>query len=181
MQSIFKLTYLATVLMLLFALSPAVADDLDYVTDKELKTEIVERGEDLKRTKIRLAALAEKEQTASSELLAARKAIVEIETHTAARVRAFYRMSRHAGTLKFLLDADSPTAAIRRITTLRRLLIDALEARRRAGLRIVEAEKLLSRIREDKISAGLMLDMLQEAYDSRLKEAATRKRLRRGR
>jgi hypothetical protein len=180
-RSIFRPKDFAIVLMLLHAAPCVSADALKYVTDKELKAEIAERGADLKRTQLRLAALTEKEQAASFELRAARKAIVEIEAQTATRVRAFYRMSRNAGTLKLLLDADSPTAAIRRITTLKRLLFDALEARRRAGLRIAEAQKLLSRIREDKISAGLMLDMLQEAYDARLEEASARKKIRPGR
>lgn len=148
--------------------------ELGYVSDGELKSEIAERENDIKRTKARLAELLTLEQKSSAELAAARSSIIEIETQTQVRVRAYYCMSRNAGTLRFLFDAVSPTDAIRRITLLRRLLIEGLEARRAAGLRIAEAERTASRVIEDKEAAGLMLDMLNEALQSRIKEATDR-------
>jgi hypothetical protein len=151
------------------------ADDLEYVSNAELKAEILRRETDMQRTVERLAELTEKEREVDEELGAAREGIVEIEKQAAVRVRAFYRMSRNAGSLRFFLDADSPTDAIRRINTLRRLLLDGLDARRRAGLRIAEAEKMQSRIREDGEAARAMLDMLTEAYEERLKEATARR------
>ena len=160
---------------LLAADPAAVQEDLSYITDAELKSEIVAREQDMARTKSRLADLNTRETSAARELDAARTGIREAETQASVRVRAYYRLSRNAGSLRFLLDASSPTEAIRRITTLRRLLIDALEARRAAGLRMVSAEKNLHQIQEEETSARRMLDLLTEAHQSRLREAAARK------
>jgi hypothetical protein len=153
----------------------AQSNDLEYVSNSELKAEIMEREEDIKRTAARLADLGEQERTADTELANANRDLQMIEKLSTARIRAFYRMSRNAGTLRFLLNASSPIDAIRRIQTLRRLLLDGLDAHRQAGLRIAEAKKQVSRLQEDKKAARAMIDMLSEAYQTRLIEARARR------
>ena len=166
----------AIFLALMLLAGRVVADeDLSYITDAELTAEIAARETDISRTEARLADLNEKETAAIRELDAARNGLREAETQASIRVRVYYRISRNAGSLRFLLDAVSPTEAGRRITMLRRLLVDALEARRAAGLRMVEAEKALSRLREEESSARRMLDLLSEAHQSRIREAEARK------
>ena len=165
-------------IMLLALFAPirvAAQEDLSYITDTELKSEIAEREQDMARTKARLAELNTQETSAARELDAARTGIHEAEAQASLRVRVYYRLSRNAGSLRFLLEATSPTEAIRRITTLRRLLVDALKDRRAAGLRMAAAEKAAQRIQEEETSARRMLDLLSEAHESRLREAAARK------
>ena len=172
-----NLLSLACIPVLLSIARGVPADDdngLDYVSDAELKTEIAERQADIERTRARLAELSAQEQTASVELDHARLRLSEIEAQTLRRVRVYYYMSRNAGSLRFLLDAASPTEAVRRVTLLRRLLVDALEDRRAAGLRLVEAERRLTRLTEDEQAARQMLDMLGDALKSRIDEAAGR-------
>lgn len=151
-----------------------IADDLEYVSDDELIAEISQREADIKRTSLRLSELGNLERAALTELSEARTSMVEIDKHAQVRVNAFYRMSRNAGTLKFLLNAESPTEAIRRMNSLKRLLIDGLDAKRQAGLRISEAERTLSRLQDERQAAGNMLTMLVETYESRVTAASKR-------
>jgi peptidoglycan hydrolase CwlO-like protein len=153
----------------------AQSGDLEYVSNGELKAEIVEREEDMKRTEARLADIGEQEKTAEAELVNAQQDFHVLEKLSTARVRAFYCMSRNAGTIRFLLNASSPIDAIRRMYMLRKLLIDGLDAHRQAGLRIAEAEKKVSRLKEDKEAAHAMFGMLSEAYQTRLAEARARR------
>ncbi len=153
----------------------AQSNELDYVSNSELKAEIKEREEDMKRTAARLADLGEQERIAEAELTGAKQDLQKIESASAARVRAFYRMSRNAGTLRYLLNADSPIDAIRRVQTLRQLLVDGLEQHREAGLRLAEAEKQVAVVKEGKEAAHAMLEMLTEAYRTRLAEARARR------
>jgi hypothetical protein len=163
----------ALLLVILYGVT-ASADDFSYVSDEELVEELAQRQQDVARTTNRLNQLTQSETAALTELDRARIAEKEIENLVAKRAAVFYRISRHGGSLRYLLGASSPTGLLKRLSHMRHLLHSSLESRRQAGLSLAEAKNRLATIRQQKISAQTMLTMSVEARDELLSEQLRR-------
>lgn len=151
----------------------ARADDLGYLSKSELEAEITRRQEDIARTDYRISAISSAEAKATAELAKAREAGAIIERQAITRARALYRISRNGGSLRYLLGARSPVELLRRLSELKRLLIEGLEERRQAGHRIASAERRVASLEEEKTAAFQMKDML---VDTLLELEAARNR-----
>jgi hypothetical protein len=162
---------------LLLLAPPAAAEDEGYISGEELEAEITNRREDIARTDYRIETIVTAETAAMAELNAARGDGVTVEKQAVARARVLYRLTRGGGSLRFLLGASSPVDLLKRLSDLKRLLVEGLEARRQAGHRIAVAERRVASLREDKDAAFKMKDMLVDA----LTDLEAEKERRRGR
>lgn len=168
-------TFAGALMVAALSASPAAAGDLSYVADEELEGELAAREADLERTRSRLRRVEAEAAAARDELDDARQALAEIESHLAARVAALYRFSRHGAGLRHLLDHDSGAAALRRIAVLQRLVVDGLERRRAAGLRIAQIEEHLGAVEEEWQTALELEVQLETARDELLVELRRRR------
>jgi hypothetical protein len=138
-------------------------DAEEYISIDELEEEINNRREDIARTDYRLSTIEKAEIAAEAELARSRDHGADIEHQVIIRAKALYRMSRNGGTLRYLFGASSPVDLLKRLSELRRLLIESLEARRQAGHRIVQAERRVESLAEEREAAFQMKAMLTEA------------------
>lgn len=157
-----------------FAATGVAADDLSYVSDEELIEELVARDGDIERTSRRIAALDLEELELAVALDEARTQVSEIDQRLVVRVALLYRLSRHGAALRYLISAGSATELLRRVKTLRRLVIDGLDDRRRAGLRVTELEGRMQALRDDQRRATEMLGQLEAARRELLNEQSQR-------
>jgi hypothetical protein len=162
---------------LALALAPVavVADDLLYVSEEELSAEIEARTGDIDRTADRLAALELEEMELALALDDARTRMREIEQRLNRRVGVLYRLSRRGAALKYLLSAGSATELLKRLRTLKHLVYDGLDDRRRAGLRVAETEERLRSVSDDRRRALEMLEQLETARAELLAEQVRRR------
>jgi hypothetical protein len=156
------------------AAAPAVADDLAYVSDEELAAELISRSGDIERTVQRIRALDTEELEVAVSLDESRTQVREIEQRLARRVELLYRLTRHGAALRYLFSAGSATELIKRLRILRHLVIDGLEDRRRAGLRVTELEERSQAVRDEQRRASQMLADLEAARDDLLAEQSRR-------
>jgi hypothetical protein len=138
-------------------------DAEEYISIDEVEEEINNRREDIARTEYRLSTIQKAEIAAEAELARSRDHGADIEHQVIIRAKALYRMSRNGGTLRYLFGASSPVDLLKRFSELRRLLIEGLEARRQAGHRIVQAERRVESLAEEREAAFQMKAMLTEA------------------
>jgi hypothetical protein len=141
----------------------AAADSVKYVSSDELQGEIERRTADIARTRLRLAELAEQAVRAEQERRLARESGRAAEARAARQAGVLYRISRQGGALRYLLQATDAMDLMARLTMLKRLLYESLDARRAAGLRIAAAEKRVSQLSQEKLAAAKMLEMLEAA------------------
>jgi hypothetical protein len=152
----------------------ATADDLSHVSDDDLAEELIARDGDIDRTTRRIAALELEELELAISLDDVHGQVRRIEQRLVHRVALLYRLSRHGAALRYLISAGSATELLKRLRTLRHLVIDGLEDRRSAGLRAVELEGRMRAVRSDRQRADEMLEQLEMARDELLGEQARR-------
>ena len=165
---------LILMLAIVCSMQPTTADSLRYASDEELRDELERRTGDIARTSLRLAKLGERSFRARKELDQAQQDGIAADSLAIARAGAFYKLSRQGGSFRYLLQAKSALDFLSRLATLKRLLLDSLESRRQAGLRIAAAEKRIASIREEKRAAEKMHLMLKEALAELQSEQARR-------
>ncbi len=149
-------------------------EDLAYVSDEELSSELTGRQNDIARTRSRLSSLAADELRALQELTDARTDAKHIQELVTARAVLLYRLSQSGGSLRYLLGSSSASDLLKRLGLLRRLLREGLESQRQSGLRLAEAENRLDGIRREQTEARSMLALLEEALGEILAERASR-------
>jgi septal ring factor EnvC (AmiA/AmiB activator) len=153
----------AVIVFYLIVTTTVSIDAEEYVSIEELEEEITNRREDIARTEYRLSTIQKAEIAAEEELARSRDHGADIEHQVIIRAKALYRMSRNGGTLRYLFGASSPVDLLKRLSELRRLLTQGLEARRQAGHRMVQAERRVESLAEEKKAAFQMKAMLTEA------------------
>jgi hypothetical protein len=152
----------------------AVSDDLSHISNEELLAEIAARSNDIERTAERVAILGIDELEHATAAENARTTAREVDERLVERAGLLYRISQRGRALRFLLAAESATEFLKRLETLRRLMLRGLDERREAGLRAAEAEARLASSREQLRRAREMLDRLRQARDELLAEQAER-------
>lgn len=143
----------------------ARAEDLAYVSDEELVAEIADRDNDIQRTTERIATLSLEELELAIAIDDARTQLREIDRRLAGRVGLLYRLSHSGAAIRFLVAASSATEFLKRLRTLRHIVLDGLTDRRQAGLRVAETTERLVAVREDQLRAKGMLEQLGIARD----------------
>lgn len=172
----------AAALSLLFSLNatPAWADasahETSYVSAEELDAEIAKRKEDIERTRARVLILSERLEEAKNSAESARDAESAIEKKVTAKMRVFYKLTRYGGSLRLLLGSRTPTELLFRLRLLEHLLTDSLEARRRAGLRVVETAAAVEQLTKEREAAERMLEMLDATLSDLVQERKQRAR-----
>jgi len=156
------------------AANTVAADDLTYVSKEELTDELAARGGDIDRTVERIHALDVEELEIAVSLEEARTQLRLIDQRLSERVELLYRLSRHGSALRYLVSAGSATELLKRLRTLRHLVIDGLEDRRRVGLRVAQLEDRSQAVRDEQRRAVEMLSELESARDDLLEELTSR-------
>ena len=154
--------------------APAAADDLSHVSDEELAEELIARGGDIDRTTERIRVLDTEELELAVTLDEARTDVRQIEQRLAQRVELLYRLSRHGAALRYLVSAGSATELLKRLRMLRHLVVDGLEDRRRAGLRVAQLEERSRAVSDEQRRAAEMLSHLESAREDLLAEQSRR-------
>lgn len=157
-----------------YCLTAAASDDLRYASEEELNRELESRQGDVARTRERLDELIAKASQAEQELSQAKQDGAVAEKLAVERARTLYKVSRQGGSVRYLAKATSAVDFLARLATLKRLMVDSLEARRQAGLRLAEAQKRLALLREEGAAARDMHRMLEEALAELEREKARR-------
>jgi hypothetical protein len=152
----------------------ALADDLSHVSDEELVEELIARDGDIERTSQRIDSLDLEELELAISLDDARSQVQDIERRLETRVALLYRLSRHGAALRYLVSSGSATELLRRVRTLRHLVIDGLEDRRSAGLRVTDLEERMQQLRADRLRAAEMLEQLESARGELRQEQSRR-------
>ncbi|MCP4675635.1 MAG: hypothetical protein GY854_09055 [Deltaproteobacteria bacterium] len=150
------------------------ADDLAYVSDKELTEEIENRNADISRARSRMTSLASEEIRAREELRHANINSEHTETLVAARAKLLYRLCRNGGSLRYLLGSTSATQLVKRLDILRRLVRDGLLSQRQAGFRLADAQNKLEEIRQSLRDTSALLTTLEEAQGELVAEQKRR-------
>lgn len=149
-------------LAILLTAAQALADELFNVADDDLIAELAARRDDVSRTSVRIEALRLDREAAVQRLEDARMESLEAERRLAANAGLLYRLSHHGTSVKYILSSESPTALLKRLHNLRRLVISGLEVRRDCGVRLMKAEADLDLIEDEIDSAREMLERLEE-------------------
>ncbi len=152
----------------------AASDDLRYTSEEELNEELESRQGDVTRTQERLDQLRDQASEADLALREAQRDGEVAEKLAVERARTLYKLSRQGGSVRYLAKATSAVDFLARLATLKRLMVDSLQARRQAGLRIAEAQKRLASLREEEDAARNMHRMLEEALAELEREKARR-------
>ena len=158
----------------LLAAGLAGGDDFTHIGDDELALEIEGRVADIERTNARIEGIVDALGAARQEVEAARIELTEIELELAARAELLYRLSHHGKALRYLLAADTATGFLKRLATLRSLVITALEERRRIGLALTEAEARVETLRRDQRQAEGLRAQLESAHRELIDEQQRR-------
>jgi hypothetical protein len=167
----------AVVVSLVTLLSATAAgDDLSHVSDDELAQEAHSRAADIQRTAERIAALEIEELELAIALEDARDQVRRIEDRLERRVELLYRLTRRGAALRYLVAASSATDFLKRLRTLRHLVLEGLEDRRRAGARVAETEERMVAVRREQGSAAEMLTQLEATQRELLEEQSRRAR-----
>ncbi len=153
------------ILVVLVGTITAQANDLQYVSETDLTTEVKSRKSDIARTKLRIASLTQLEFDAHGELGRADTEVKKIEVLVTVRAKMFYRLHRNGGTLRYLMGSSSAVELLKRLGELKHLLQSCLESRKQAGIRLAKADNKLISIKKEKQTAVLMLSMLQQTLD----------------
>ncbi|MBW2276836.1 MAG: hypothetical protein JRF63_05045 [Deltaproteobacteria bacterium] len=165
---------LLTLVCAVLTAAPAAADDLSHVSDDELSEELTARSGDIARTAERIHVLDTEELEIAVSLDEARTQIRQIEQRLAQRIELLYRLSRHGAALRYLMSAGSATELLKRLRTLRHLVIDGLEDRRRAGLRVAQLEERSRAVSDEQRQAAEMFLHLESAREDLLAEQSRR-------
>jgi hypothetical protein len=153
---------------------PAIAQEPADVNPDEISAELAAREADISRTQARAAALEARSAEDAAAIDTARMEALESERALSERAAFLYRLGRRGAAFRYLFGAPSAAAFLERYATLKRLVIQLLEARRDAGAKLAEAEANLVRTRSELQSARSMLSQLEEA---RLELLAEQQRL----
>lgn len=162
-------------LVTLFSATTA-GDDLSYVSDDELAQEALAREADIERTAERVTALEIEELELAIALEDARDQARRVEDRLERRVGLLYRLTRRGVALRYLVAASSATDLLKRLKMLRHLVLDGLEDRRRAGVRVVETEGRMAAVRREQSRADEMLTQLEKTHRELLAEQSRRAR-----
>ena len=162
-------------LAILFTGLPCLSEDLVYVQDNELLEEMQSRKNDIQRTADRIEKLKKREAASQDELKRANENLQRIEQSAVVRAKLLYRISRHGGSLGYLLSASSAVDFLKRLSKLKFLLVKGLEARREMGLRLAQAEKKHETILQEEREAEKLLEMLSKALSELEAERTARK------
>ena len=160
---------LTTVLFTLLSAS-ATANEFSHVSDEELAEELIARGGDIDRTRERIRALDVEELEIAVSLDEAQSRVRLIDQRLTERVGLLYRLSRHGTALRYLVSVGSATELLKRLRALRHLVIDGLEDRRLAGLRVAQLEERLRSVGDEQQRATEMLSTLESTRDDLLAE-----------
>lgn len=158
------------------AMADASASESPYVSVEELDAEIAKRKEDLKRTRARVLILSERLEEAENSAKSARSTESAVEKIVTAKMRVFYKLTRYGGSLRLLLGSRTPTELLFRLRLLEHLLSDSLQARRRAGLRVVETAAAVQKLIKERDAAERMLEMLDATLSDLTQERNRRTR-----
>jgi hypothetical protein len=161
-------------LFAVLALSTAGADDLSYVSDAELASEVQSRSGDIERTQARIGELQAAEARGAADLVRIRSELESNRQSLVSQARVLYRLSQRGGTVRYLLGAPSATVLLQRLHTLRRLVLSGLKAQRLSGMRLSEIEAKLADLASDRTAAGQLLSGLIEARDELVAEQLRR-------
>jgi hypothetical protein len=153
---------------------PALGDDLYHVSDAELAEELLARMTDVDRTAERVALLDLEELELAAELENSRTDARELDERLVRRVGLLYRISEGGRGLRYLLASGSATEFLKRLRMLRHLVLEGLEERRQAGLRVAEAEGRIESVRQERQQARAMLQQLEAARVEILDEQTRR-------
>ena len=141
----------------------ALGGDFEYIDNDELAIEIEARDTDIQRTTARIDELGQELLATRGTIDEARVELAEIERQLATRAKLLYRLSRHGKALRYLLTAESATGFLKRMTTLRSLVIAGLEEQRRVGFALTEAEARASTLQEELRQAEALRVRLDDA------------------
>lgn len=158
----------------LLANGAASGSEFAHIADDELAIEIDSRASDIQRTAARLALIDHQLVEEREAVAEARIELAEIERQLDNRVALLYRLSQHGKALRYLLSAASATGFLKRVATLRTLVITSLEERRRVGLALTEAEARMAALREEQSQAEALRARLEAAHQELVDEQLRR-------
>ena len=154
--------------------SSSSASEFAHIADDELALEIEARAGDVQRTTARIELLGEQLNEALGAVDEARIELAEIERQLEARVALLYRLSQHGKALRYLFTAESATGFLKRMATLRSLVISGLDQRRRVGLALAESEARVVDLREERRQAIALLEQLETTRQELMDEQQRR-------
>jgi peptidoglycan hydrolase CwlO-like protein len=140
-------------LLILFFVTSAKGDDLSYISDEELAEELNARQADLNRTTERIELIKAKLNAVKNEISLISAELAEIDADLASRAALLYRLSSRGKALKYLFSSNSPTAFLKRIQTLKKLITSQMDIKRETGLKLAKTEDKANRFATDLQSA----------------------------